>query len=32
LPVHLDSDLADYGIDVNGFQINDWDFEPKTLE
>lgn len=31
LPVHLDSDLADYGIDVNGFQITDWDFEPKTL-
>ncbi len=32
LPVHLDSDLADYGIDVNGFQITDWDFEPKTLQ
>jgi hypothetical protein len=28
----LDSDLADYGIDVNGFQITDWDFEPKTLQ
>lgn len=32
MPVHLDSDLADYGIDVNGFQITDWDFEPKTLQ
>jgi SPFH domain/Band 7 family protein len=32
LPVHLNSDLADYGISVNGFQITDWDFEPKTLQ
>lgn len=32
LPVHLYSDLTDYGIDVNGFQITDWDFEPKTLQ
>ncbi len=32
LPIHLDSDLADYGISVNGFQITDWDFEPKTLQ
>jgi hypothetical protein len=32
LPIHLDSDLADYGIGVNGFQITDWDFEPKTLQ
>lgn len=32
LPVHLDSDLNDYGINVNGFQITDWDFEPKTLQ
>jgi len=32
LPVHLTSDLADYGIAVNGFQITDWDFEPKTLQ
>ena len=32
LPIHLNSDLADYGIDVNGFQITDWDFEPKTLQ
>lgn len=31
LPIHLNSDLADYGITVNGFQITDWDFEPKTL-
>lgn len=32
LPIYLNSDLADYGIDVNGFQITDWDFEPKTLQ
>ena len=32
LPIHLSSDLADYGITVNGFQITDWDFEPKTLQ
>lgn len=32
LPIHLDSDLTDYGISVNGFQITDWDFEPKTLQ
>jgi len=32
LPVHLNSDLLDYGISVNGFQITDWDFEPKTLQ
>jgi len=32
LPIHLDSDLADYGVSVNGFQITDWDFEPKTLQ
>jgi len=32
LPQHLDSDLADYGISVNGFQITDWNFEPKTLQ
>jgi hypothetical protein len=32
LPIHLNSDLADYGITVNGFQITDWDFEPKTLQ
>ena len=32
LPMHLNSDLVDYGIDVNGFQITDWNFEPKTLQ
>ena len=32
LPIHLDSDLANYGIRVNGYQITDWDFEPKTLQ
>ncbi|HFB64837.1 MAG TPA: hypothetical protein ENJ60_04775 [Aeromonadales bacterium] len=32
LPIHLASDLTDYGIDVNGYQITDWDFEPKTLQ
>ena len=32
LPIHLSSDLTDYGITVNGFQITDWDFEPKTLQ
>jgi len=32
LPIHLTSDLSDYGIGVNGFQITDWDFEPKTLQ
>jgi len=32
LPVHLNSDLVDYGVSVNGFQITDWDFEPKTLQ
>jgi len=32
LPIHITSDLKDYGIDVNGFQITDWDFEPKTLQ
>jgi len=32
LPVHLESDLTNYGVSVNGFQITDWDFEPKTLQ
>ncbi len=32
LPIHINSDLNDYGISVNGFQITDWDFEPKTLQ
>lgn len=31
LPVHLKSDLKEYGIVVNGFQITDWNFEQKTL-
>lgn len=31
LPVHLKSDLKEYGIRVNGFQITDWNFEQKTL-
>lgn len=31
LPVHLKSDLKEYGISVNGFQITDWNFEQKTL-
>jgi hypothetical protein len=30
-PVHIKSDLQEYGITVNGFQITDWDFEQKTL-
>jgi len=30
-PVHLKSDLKEYGISVNGFQITDWNFEQKTL-
>ena len=30
-PVHLKSDLREYGIVVNGFQITDWNFEQKTL-
>jgi len=30
-PVHLKSDLEEYGIIVNGFQITDWNFEQKTL-
>ncbi|MBL1321943.1 MAG: hypothetical protein COA63_012920 [Methylophaga sp.] len=30
-PVHLKSDLKEYGIHVNGFQITDWNFEQKTL-
>jgi hypothetical protein len=32
LPIHLNSDLVDYGVSVNGYQITDWDFEPKTLQ
>jgi regulator of protease activity HflC (stomatin/prohibitin superfamily) len=29
---HYPSDLLTYSITVSGFQITDWDFEPKTLE
>jgi hypothetical protein len=32
LPQHVDSDLKIYGITVSGYQITDWNFEPKTLE
>jgi hypothetical protein len=32
LPVQLRSDFKVYGLTVSGFQITDWDFEPKTLE
>jgi hypothetical protein len=28
----IPSDLATYGVAVTGYQIADWDFEPKTLE
>jgi len=30
-PLQFVSDLKDYGITVSGYQITDWDFEPKTL-
>jgi len=30
--MHGQSDLKKYGISVSGFQIVDWDFEPKTLD
>ena len=32
LPLQSPSDLGHYNITVSGFQIVDWDFEPKTLE
>jgi regulator of protease activity HflC (stomatin/prohibitin superfamily) len=32
LPKSYASDLKAYGITLTGFQITDWDFEPKTLE
>lgn len=32
LPQAYSSDFGDYGITLTGFQITDWDFEPKTLE
>ena len=31
-PLRFESDFKIYGITVTGFQITDWDFEPKTLE
>ncbi len=30
-PLQFTSDLKKYGIDVSGYQITDWGFEPKTL-
>lgn len=32
LPVHTDSDVEAYSIDVSGFQMVDWDYEKKTLD
>lgn len=32
LPLHFASDFKEYGISVSGYQITDWDFEPKTLK
>ncbi len=32
MPIHLSSDLHDYGISVSGFNMIDWSYEPKTLE
>jgi len=29
---HVHSDLGTYGITVSGFQMIDWDYEPKTLK
>ena len=31
-PMHSQSDLLVYGIEISGYQITDWDFESKTLE
>ena len=31
-PMHVNSDLLIYGIEISGYQITDWDFEKKTLE
>lgn len=31
-PMHVQSDLLVYGIQISGYQITDWDFEKKTLE
>lgn len=30
-PLRLGSDLKLYGITISGYQVTDWDFEPKTL-
>ena len=30
--IQLDSDLEEYSIEVIGYQITDWGFEPKTLD
>jgi len=30
-PIRMGSDLKTYGITISGYQITDWDFEPKTL-
>ncbi len=30
-PLQFISDLKEYGVSVSGYQITDWDFEPKTL-
>lgn len=32
LPMHQNSAFSDYSLRVTGFQITDWDFEPKTLK
>ncbi len=31
IPMQFKSDFEEYGITVSGYQITDWDFEPKTL-
>lgn len=31
IPTHQSSPIKEFGIKVAGFQITDWDFEPKTL-
>lgn len=30
-PLQFISDMKEYGVSVSGYQITDWDFEPKTL-
>jgi hypothetical protein len=32
MPEQFESDFVKYGITVSGYQITDWDFEPKTLK